>query len=220
MTDRKHLGKLLLALLVLCASVLLLLMLSENNSLTAEMAFRRKEKRNLIGPAEILETLNFENNRYDHLMIGRSEYGYTFYEWTDNGGWDNGTLTYQPKTEGATLYCTKYHYLDSENDRLWLPIFAFTDNSAAIGATLTLTTTQEGKTVSYPLTARKSKAGYFLFSWDNTGVRALDFWMVQQMITGQYRQYVLEGTVQATLELYDAHGTLLESFRFSKQMGA
>lgn len=214
MGNRRKIRKIIIYLLIFLLSAAVLYALEGCPSFTAEMAFRRKEKQNMLGPAEILGILDFEDNRYDHLLIGRSEYGYTFFEWNDTNP-DDGVLTYQPKSEGATLYCTMYNYNDMYYGQGWLPIFAFTDYPAT-SAKLNLITTQEGETVTYPMEAIRSEAGYFLFAWERTGVRGQDFWLVQQLITGEYSYYVLDGTAQATLELYNAKGELVEIYQFTK----
>lgn len=216
MRKRKHLRRIGISLFVLLLSVTILCLLNASPSSTAEMAFRRKEKQNLIGPAEIIATLDFPHGSYDHILIGESDFGYTFFECHDNGRWDQGDMTYVPRKEGATLYCTYHMYGSAEYSADWLPIFAFADHHAAVRAKLTLTTTQNGETVNYPLEAQRSHDGFFLFSLKTMELRAQDFWLIQQTIANQYREYVLDGTAQATLELYDANGELLETYQFTK----
>ena len=217
MTNRKRLCKILVYLLVLAVSIVTLYWFGGGKSLTAEMAFHRQEKLNMIGPSNILATIDFPHGRYDHMMIGISEYGYTFYEWYDTGGWDKGEMTYIPKQEGATLFCTYYRYGSAAYSQDWLPIFAFADAPLAVSAKLTLNTTnKEGETVNYPLEAQRSENGYFLFAWNAMNLCAEDFWLVQQLITGQNREYKLSGTAEATLELYNRNGELLETYHFTK----
>ena len=215
MANRKRLGKILIYLLILSLCVIGLYWFGNGKSLTAKMAFRRLEKRHMVGPAEIMEILDFEEDRYDHLLIGRSQYGYTFFEWRDQNP-DDGVLSYQPRQKGATLYCTKESYNALYYRQGYLPIFAFCDQYAA-SAKLILTTNMDGESISYCLEAKRSEAGYFLFRW-KTGelTRGADFWQVQQLITGEYRNYVLDSSAQATLELYDENGALTETYHFTK----
>jgi hypothetical protein len=215
MANRKRLGKVLIYLLILSLCVVGLYWFGNGKSLTAKMAFRRLEKRHMVGPAEIMEILDFEEDRYDHLLIGRSQYGYTFFEWNDQNP-DDGVLTYQPKAEGATLYCTKYSYNAMDYQQSYLPIFAFCDHYAA-RAKLTLTTNMDGEAISYCLEAQRSEAGYFLFRWKTGELpRGADFWQVQQLITGQYSSYVFDHNATATLELFDTNGQLTETHHFTK----
>ena len=136
--------KLTVWLLVLAVSIGLLCISSNYPSPTAEIAFRRAEKENLVGPAEILEILDFADSRYDHLLVAQSDYGYTFYEWQDSDkDYSHARLAYQPKSERVTLYCTLQGYESLYTGREWLPIFAFADHPAAVSARLTLETAQE-----------------------------------------------------------------------------
>lgn len=215
MSNGRHFRRIGIALLVLVLSLGILCLLSGFPSISAEMAFRRKEKQNMIGPAEILAALDFSHSGYDHILIGESAYGYTFFEYSDFD-LDDGTLTYVPKNGRTTLYCTKDMYGSADFSASWLPIFAFTEQNAAVIAKLTLRTTQNGESVDYFLESTKQQEGYFMFQWKTIDLRSYDYWLVQQMIAGQYREYVLDGTAQATLELYDKNGNLLETFHFAK----
>ncbi len=200
--------------LVFLLSLGVIFALTGSPILTAEMVFRMKEKQNLIGPAHIMGVIDFTDDRYDHLLIGQSEYGYTFFEWNDRNP-DDGVLSYQPKQEGATLYCTKCSYNAMDYRKSYLPIFAFS-NHYATRAKLTLTTNMDGEAIQYVLEAERSEAGYFLFRLKTDNLRSADFWQIQQLITGEYRNYILDGSAQATLELYDMDGKLLDTFLFTK----
>lgn len=215
MNNRKKLRKIGIWLLVLVLSVTYLWCVAKRPSATAEMAFRSQERRNLIGPAKIISVIDFSHGGYDHIMIGQSQYGYTFYEYQD-AALDNGVMTYVPKNEGATLYCTKEMYGSETYSLHWTPIFAFTDHPNAVTARLILQTTQNGETVTYPLASMKNADGYFLFSLVTLDMRGEDYWLLQQLIAGQHTGYILEGTAQATLELYDKNGVLIETYLFKK----
>ena len=215
MGNRRKIRKIGIWLLIFLLSICVICAVSQSSSLTAEIAFRRKEKQNLIGPAEFVEILDFEDNRYDHLLIGKSDYGYTFFEWNDRDP-DDGVLSYQPKAKGATLFCTEYNYQDTYYGQGWLPIFAFVDPPAAYTARLTLAITTKHGESTYLLEAQRSQQGYFLFRWDTPNLKAQEFWVVQQLIAGNYMGYVEAGTATATLEVYDRDGVLIQTYLFSK----
>lgn len=215
MTTRKRLLKILLWAMVLTAAIALLLLCVGFPSPSAEFALRKAEKQHLIGPCQIMTCLDFPNGAYDHILIGQSEYGYTFFE-CNSPNYDDGKLTYVERREGATLYCTYSQYGSEEWGRDWLPVFAMVDNKSAVTAKLTLTTTHSGQTVTYPLEAGLSASGLFLFSWKTLELRSYDYWLVQQMIARHHDGYLLDGTAQATLELYNSRGELLETYRFTK----
>lgn len=215
MNNRKRLRKILVYFLMLVLSATILYCLTEGRSFTSTMAFRRQEKINLIGPAEIIATIDFPHGGYDHMMIGESEYGYTFYEWYDHSGWDDGVMTYIPRQKGATIHCTYYQYGSAEYTQDWLPIFAFADHPGAVSAQLTLTTSQNGETISYPLEADRSEEGYFLFVWKTMGIRGNDFRLIQQLIANQHREYILDGSATATLTLFDKNGNALNTYQYA-----
>ena len=62
MEHRKRLRKTLVYFLVLAVSVFAIYHLSGGKSLNAEMAFRRQEKQNMVGPAQIMDVLDFEED--------------------------------------------------------------------------------------------------------------------------------------------------------------
>ena len=207
--------KILIWSVILVLAVWLFLFASNYPSPTAEVAFRKAEKENLIGPAEVIEILDFEDSGYDHLLIAHSPYGYTFFEWTDPN-WDDGRLSYQKKNDRVTLFCTYYPSERLYTGRGWLPIFAFAQHGAAVRARLTIETIKQESTATYTLEAEKSNAGYFLFKQNVSELQSEDFWYIQQLITGAYSEYVLDGTAKATVELYDHTGNLIETKVFTK----
>lgn len=215
MGNRRKTRKICLWLLIFLLSGAVLYVLSGSPSPTARIAFRRKEKQNLIGPAEIVEIMDFKDNRYDHLLIGKSQYGYTFFEWNDRDP-DNGVLSYQPKAKGATLFCTEYSYQDMYYGQGWLPIFAFVDTPKAYTAKLTLAITTKHGESTYLLEVQRSQQGYFLFSLDTPNLKLQEFWVIEQLIAGNYMGYVKAGTAIITLEVYDRDGALIETYHFSE----
>ena len=215
MGNRRKIRKIVIWLLIFLLSNAVLYVLSNDPSPNAKFAFRRKERTNLIGPAEIVEILDFVDNRYDHLLIGQSDHGYTFFEWNERNP-DDGVLSYQPKAKGATLFCTEYSYQDMYYGQGWLPIFAFVDSPAAYTANLTLAITTKHGENTYLLESQRSQQGYFLFSLDTPNLKAQEFWMIEQLIAGNYLRYVLDGTATATLDIYDRDGKLLQTYLFTK----
>ena len=215
MSKRKKLRKIAFWSVLFLLCNLTLYMIGEH-SLHAKIAFRKAERKNLTGPAEIVEVLDFEDSRYDHLLIGKSEYGYSFYEWQDNDRIKYyANFSYQPKGERATLYCTEYDYESLYTGRAWLPIFAFTEDYTAVSAHLTLTIDRPDGITTYDLETNRTQADYFLFRLKIEDLGAKDFWMIQQMITGAHGEYILEGTASAELCLYDRNGVLIETISFT-----
>lgn len=218
MSKRKRIRKIFIALLIIFLAVGSLYCRGGIPRSSPTAAFRQMEKKAMIGPAEIFAVIDVEHGPYDRILIGESDYGYTFFEWKRSSNSNNSHMDYIPKREGVTLYCTYYMYGSEEYSRDWLPIFAFTDNQTATSARLTLTTAQDGERISYSLEARRDKGGYFLFSWKTLNLRSRDFWLVQQFITDAYRNYILDGSVTATIELFDHKGNLLETHQYASKI--
>ena len=218
MTGKAKLKKLLFWLAILVIACFSIALLNDAASPTAEIAFRKQEKKNLIGPAQIIEILDFENSRYEHLLIGQSEYGYTFFEWSDPN-WDKGTLSYQEKTDRVTLFCTQYGYNSMDWEKEWLPIFAFAEHGGAVSARLTLETSQKSGDAVHHFSAERTDGGYFLFAFKMSEMADEEFWLVQQLITGNYSEYELGSSIKATVSLYDRSGNLIETVVFSTANG-
>lgn len=202
-------------LLIILLSLGLILVTYDLPSPTAEIALHRMEAAQLLGPTEIIATEHFQDSGYDHMMIGKSDYGYTTFEWSDSAGWDNGSLSYYPKEEDITLFCTYYTYGGLVPNGTWLPIFAFTDHSAAVRAQMRISIENSTDSETYLLDAQRSDGGYFLFALDTNELKAEFFWLLQQAICRNYNNHVLSGTVDITVELFSTNGSLLDTVQYS-----
>ncbi len=215
MTAKSKIKKILFWLCLLLICCLSTLFMGEFTSPTAEIAFRKMEKQHLIGPAQIVEVLDFENSCYDHLLIGKSQYGYTFFEWNDRNP-DGGRITYQKKAGPITLFCTHDSYEFMYREKEWLPIFAFAENTKAVRAELTVESNWKTDNSSHQLSAQLTDRGYFLFRLPMSAFGGEDFWLLQQVITGAYAEYELSGSISVTVTLYDKAGNLLETMTLTK----
>ncbi len=155
-------AKILLCLLLIFVSLLALSDANSGPSPTAEIEFRRRERQELIGPAEILGTFEMTYGHFTHTMLGKSDYGYTTLTWWGDG-WKDGNLLYFPKTGETTLFCPGYDCSTWYQPGWQLPFFAFTDLPGAKTAVLTLTVTTEEGTETHRMEAELQQDGYFLF---------------------------------------------------------
>lgn len=203
--------KLALCLLLLLVSLSIIISMSDWPSPTPEIALRRMEKRYLLGPSQIITTMDFEYSPWDHLIIGKSDRGYTTYEYLDDLGWDNGNLRYFPGTDGATLFCTDYKYRTESGDP-WLPIFLFPEKQGygEVKMTLTITTPEASRT--YQLDGERRDSSFYLFALPADDLEAEFFWLLQQALTGAYSEYVLTGTVEIEIEFLDISGSLVDTY--------
>ena len=215
MAWRKRLCKIFMYLLLFSVSFVTLYWVGGGKSLSATMAFRRHEMQNMIGPAQIMDTVEFPLGIYNHIMIGKSDHGYTFLQWNDHNGWDQGIMTYAPKNSEVTLYCTEQLYSSSDYCMDVLPIFAFTDYPSAVRATLTITVQLAGESsvFLYPLEATITEEGYFLFRLEKSQ-RAMDIFLIQEAL-GQLIGYRIDGNITMDIALFDRNGELLTTYQHS-----
>lgn len=202
--------KLMLCVFLLLTSLLFIGSISHWPSPTLEIAIRRQEKQQLIGPSEIIAAMDFEYSPWDHLVLGKTEHGYTTYEYSDSLGWDKGDLNYYPKEDDCTIFCTEYWYRTGEEE--WLPIFLFPESQRSAGTKLSLTINVEGEEKSYQLDGERKDSSFYLFSLPIEDMGGQHFWLLQQAITGAYSEYVLSGTVDIQIEYFDASGTLVDTY--------
>lgn len=202
--------KLLLCISILIVSVFIIASITEWRSPTLEIAIRRKEKQQLVGPSEIIGHIQYGYDNDDHLYLGKTGHGYITYEYINDLGWDSAELRYFPKEENVTIFCTDF--LLSRDNNAWLPIFAFSDNQRAASAEMTISVTGIEANASYHLNGEKQHGAYFLFSLPGTELGAECFWLLQQSITNSYQEYILTGTVEIQIEFYDYSGDLIDTY--------
>lgn len=203
--------KLMLCIILMIVSVLFIASLSNRRSPTLEIAVRRAEKQQLIGPAQIIAVMDFDNSPWDHLVLGQTEQGCITYEYRDDLGWDNGDLNFYPKEPGSTLFCTEYWYRADHEE--WLPILLFPEKQNSAKSTLKLTITIEGETKTYQLEGERKDSSYYLFSLPTEELGGKHFWLLQQALTGAYSEYVLTGTVEIQIDYYDISGALVDTYK-------
>lgn len=202
--------KLLLCSLILLLTVAVIFFCSDWPSPTPEIAFRRAEKQQLIGPAEIVARLDSEVDYNNTIILGKSDHGYTMFAYYDDR-WDDGRLRYFPKIEGATLFCPEYAYYDEDNVPYVL-IFLFPEKCISPSAKLTLTISCDGETETYHAEGQRQDGGFYSLSLPYRDMKGKHFWLLQQVLTGSYSEYVLTGTVDISIEYYDKNGQLTDFY--------
>lgn len=202
--------KLMLCTILLIVSVLFIASLSNRHSPTLEIAIRRAEKQQLVGPSEIISTMDFEFSPWDHLVLGKTEHGFITYEYRDDLGWDKGDLSYYPKKQGGTLFCTEYWYRTDEAEKL--PIFLFPEKQNSTAAKMQLSITIDGETKTFQLDGIRKDSSFYQFSLPTEELEGQFFWLLQQALTGAYSEYVLSGTVEILIEYYDISGNLIDTY--------
>ena len=151
-------------------------------ALTPTQAFRRVEKSNLVGPAEIIETIDLPNGLDDHVLVADDGGGVVLFIYSDfDFRWESYFL-YREKSQGITVLPVPNHnHFGSELYELDMPILVFHDHPGAVRAELDLiidegmgvreTQWEEGGEVhteyfekTYRMEAVKYIDGYFRFN--------------------------------------------------------
>ena len=199
--------KLLLLVPILLISLFFIASISSWPSPTLEIAIRRKEKQQLVGPSQIVGQLEYD---YGKIYLGKTKHGYITYEYIADLGWDSAELRYFPKEEQATLFCPDFLLWTDNEQRL--PIFVFTDFQKALSSEMTISITGTEASEVYRLNGEKQEGGYFLFSLPGAELGPECFWLLQQSISNACQEYVLTGTVEIRIDFYDHSGSLIDTY--------
>ena len=132
--------KICINLLAIAAVTMALYILIDCPAFTPAHSFRRLEKANLLGPAEILGTIPVNSGRYDHLMIAEDDTGITLYGYSaPDFHYQFGQFVYREKTQPVTvLAAPSYGFALYDRYVIQLPVLVFQDNPRAVRAELTL----------------------------------------------------------------------------------
>ena len=108
-------------------------------ALTPTQAFRRVEKSNLTGPAEIIEIIDLPNGLDDHVLVADDGDGVVLFMYSDfEFRWENYFL-YREKSQGITVLPVPNHnHFGSDLYELDMPILVFHDHPGAVRAELEL----------------------------------------------------------------------------------
>ena len=199
--------KLLLCTVLLLISLFFITSITNWPSPTLEIAIARKEKQQLVGPSEIIGQLEYD---YGQIYLGKTDYGFTTFEYTEDLGWDHGELRYFPKDDTATVFCTDFLlWYDNEH---WLPVMVFPQNSKSASASMSLSVIGSESQQDYQLEATIQDGGYYLFSLPLEDHSGELFWLIQHAITGSWQEYVVTGTVEIQIDFYDHSGNLVDTY--------
>ena len=135
---------------------------------TAEQLYRRLEKSNMVGPAEILTICDIENASYEHLLVADDGEGVVLFGYSNTLG-DHHNLVYRKKTGDLTvLAAPDFRFFGAEEYVLDLPVFLFDEYPAAARAELEMTLSTTLNDVyfekNYFLESQREGEGYFRFN--------------------------------------------------------
>ena len=183
---------------------------------SAETQFRRAERAHMVGPGEILGTVDLEAElgSYRKMLLAETEEGVILYCY-DHPAYQDTELIYREKTGSVTLLCAPYPDGSREyqvNPRVPVVLFDRYPDAVRAELDLTLSTLYMGQPFekTYCLSSPRENSGYFLFyivthSPQGLGLQGIALQRFA-MISG-YRDPDM--TASATVRLYDAAGTLI-----------
>lgn len=186
---------------------------------SVEKDFRRTEKSNMIGPSEILTTVNLESgfDSYRKMIIADDGDGIVFYCY-DHVEFEEPSLIYREKTGDITVLGAPYP-IDARTRMIksQFPIYVFDNYPDAVRAELDVTLSAEyfGESFekTYSLTANRVNDGYFQFILGVTNRRGLGIegYAIQlfALISGYEGKYYRDMAIPVTVRLYNDSGKLL-----------
>ncbi len=183
-------------------SLLLFFLLSTPVYLTPRSAFRHLEKRFLLGPSEILDTHTMVSLDLNRILTAKNNDGHTLFVYNAGKSYKQGQVYYFPKDGSTTLVNPPFFRLFSFQQKLTMPVFAFTDKDNAASATLHFQITDDEKDWRFDLTGEKTDHGYFIF------------WLNQDHIDITQEYSVLRQTLfqaNITITLYDQYDQIIET---------
>lgn len=193
---------------LICLCILLIYIFVGAPALTPRQAFRRAEKAQLVGPAEILEDLHVGGYPYSRLILADDGDGVIIY--TYNRFHSAATeLLYAEKTGDLTIAAAPDQTFYPKENHASIAIILFHEGSRAVRAELdfTLTADYEGETheKTYSLQSLMTLDRCFLFSIEAHSQSALG---AEGQLLLQL-QAVNGSAIPATLRMYDQNDSLI-----------
>ena len=201
---------------------------------TLEQQFRREEKAYLLGPSEIITTIELTDNEFDRMIVADDGDGLITYCCDVPGfRWDGGLFVYREKAEGMNLLAMPSYHFGTFDAYLDLPMVLLHDEPKAIRAELELTLgkgfdiQETVKADDGTITRQDFEKTYYLES-ETAGTGCFIFMLHAGTDSGQMLEDTTEGFVlkrfarmfaesgmylheyvPATVRLYDRLGNLI-----------
>lgn len=159
---------------ILCLSFLIYIFIGAP-AFSVEHRYRRAERANLVGPAEILDIIELSpvlDETYDRMVIADVDDAVILYM-CDTSNWKPDKLAYRQKQGKVTVFAAPYIPIIHHNDHEFeIPIILFDDFPQAVHAQIELELYSIQDTHAIPHTALpqkffgeadRKKSGYFCF---------------------------------------------------------
>lgn len=214
---------------ILCLSFLIYIFIGAP-AFSVEHRYRRAERANLIGPAEILDIIELSpilNETYDHMVIASVDNAVILYM-CDTSNLMPDKLAYRQKQGNVTVFAAPYIPIIHHNDhKFQIPIILFDDFPQAVRAQieLKLWTIQDTHTIPHTALPQKflgeadrEKSGYFCFyinspdfSWYGPGKESEEPTLnTLCKLTGKsFYRVDPDTSIPVTVRLYDSDNQLI-----------
>ena len=209
----------LVNLIVIAALLVLRYVFAGTPARSIEQAYRRAERGNLVGPAEILDTIPVDMRGYDRLLIADDGDGVILYTALSGNGssGENGMLVYREKAGGVTVVPAPAEALTFTGTDASLPVIVFDEYPEAIRAELDLTLheTDTGADVpgalEFHLQAERETEGYFRFevSWSGEARFGKEVQMINDLGRLSTHNTSLSCAYPAAVRLFDAQNVMI-----------
>ena len=187
-------------------------------ALNVTMQYRREEKANLVGPAQILDDIPLTGSSYDRLLLADDGDGVILYLYHASGI-DNGFFIYREKQGELTLLAAPTIDLYGPlYKKISLPVMLFDTHPEAVYAELDLELSSDynDKTFqkSYHLTSDRKTEGYFLFHIEaassyQLGAEGEALGILSQLTHPFYSSSRVKVAFPATVRLFNDKGELI-----------
>lgn len=191
--------------------------------ISPETAFRMEERKHLVGPMEIRETIELSGKGYDRLILAEDAMGVAVYRYHSTNVFQEESFSYHEKKTSITFAIVPIQSSTNRSAEIWTSVIAvFDSHPKAVRAQLKLALYTEAmmsgngevydsyETWTCVLEAQRENQGYFLFHVtsgedDDTLRWAWKTRCLQEFMNGGYdhRSY------SYTLCFYDVNGDVV-----------
>lgn len=187
-------------------------------TLSFRQEFRRAEKAHLVGPSQIVDTMNGEYIEFDKMIVGETENGICFfgryysqypYKSTDEKQY---FFSFIEKTGDITIAAAPNVWGIVWQESKSIPVYLFVNQPNAVRAEITLKATTYFE-ATFHAEATRLDSGVFRF-WLEAEGKDLEALSIFSRITGGapyigLSDELLDTAIPATVKLYDTDGALI-----------
>ena len=209
MSRRKRIIRIIIHLSLILVWIVVVYLGLGAPSFTAEMAMRRHEAAQWVGPSKVIAEGELPGPYYTGLLVGETDYGYCLYEYKAGlGKQDNGYLNYIPKDDPRICFMQNALVYGA---REAFSIYSLSKVPGAVSARLTLesqVTYETEYTLIQTAQSDLQDGVYYRFEIDMSETdmvvpQAWNLWLIGENWSSRY----VKGTLR--MEYFDRDGNLI-----------